>query len=118
MVKDPPNNVPLNNIVLSQTSREIFKYGDVPIFLVVLITPDSLQLTVIVPVSHYPPSARSLIQYLYDLILSSIMRQNIWIFLKYMELDFMKESEKKQSSCSDDSKMEHSSLDSQNNNSK
>ena len=53
-------------IGLSQTSREIFEDGDVPIFPMVLITLDSLQLTVIVPVSRYPPSAHSSIQSVYD----------------------------------------------------
>ena len=38
MVKDAPNHVPMNMIVLSQTSREILEDGDVPIFLVVLST--------------------------------------------------------------------------------
>ena len=59
MVKDAPNYVPMITIGLDQTSHEILEDGDVPIFLSVLITPDSLQLTVIVPVSHYPPSAQS-----------------------------------------------------------
>ena len=65
-MKDSPNHVLMNMIGLAHTSREILKDGDVPIFPVVLITPDSLQLTVIVPVSQYPPSTRSLIQYIYD----------------------------------------------------
>ena len=66
MVKDSPDHVPMNIIGLSQTSREILEDGDVPILPVVLITPDYLQLTVIVPVSHYTNYARTLIQYVYD----------------------------------------------------
>ena len=42
MVKEAPNHVLMNMIGLSQTSREILKDGDVPIFPVVLSTPDSL----------------------------------------------------------------------------
>ena len=61
MVKDAPNHVPMNMIGLAQTSRKILEDGDVPIFPLVLITPYSQQLTVIVPVSHYPPSARRLL---------------------------------------------------------
>ena len=43
MVKDAPNHVPMNMIGLAQTSREIPKDGDFPIFPVVLSTPDSLR---------------------------------------------------------------------------
>ena len=43
MVKYAPNNFPMNMIGLAQTSREIFEDSDVPIFLVVLSTLDSLQ---------------------------------------------------------------------------
>ena len=39
MVKDAPNHVPMNMIGLAQTSREILKDGDIPIFPVVLMTP-------------------------------------------------------------------------------
>ena len=42
MVKYAPNHVPMNMIGLAQTLREILEDGDVPIFLVVLSTPDSL----------------------------------------------------------------------------
>ena len=45
MVKYAPNYVPMNMIGLAQTSREILEDGDVPIFLVVLSTPYSLQLS-------------------------------------------------------------------------
>ena len=45
IVKDVPNNVPTNMIGLSLTSREILEEGDVPILMVVLSTPDSLQLS-------------------------------------------------------------------------
>ena len=55
-MKDSPNHVPMNIIGLAQTSHKIIKDGDVPIFPEFLINLDSLQLTVIVPVSHYPPS--------------------------------------------------------------
>ena len=41
-MKDAPNYVPTNMIGLAHTSREILEDGDVPIFLVVLIAPDSL----------------------------------------------------------------------------
>ena len=57
MMKDAPNNVPMNMLDLAQSSRKILEDGDVPKFLVVLITPDSLQLNVILLVSHYPHSA-------------------------------------------------------------
>ena len=57
-MKDTLNHVPINMIGLAQTSCEILEDGDVPISSVVLITPYSLQLTVIVPVSHYPPFVR------------------------------------------------------------
>ena len=42
IVKDAPNYVPMNMVGLDQTSREIIKDGKVPIFWVVLSTPDSL----------------------------------------------------------------------------
>ena len=45
MVKDDPNHVPMNMIGLAQTSREIIEDGDVQIFLVLLSTPDPLQLS-------------------------------------------------------------------------
>ena len=73
----------MNVIGLSQTSREILEDGDVPIYLVVLITPDSLQLTVIVPVSYYTPSARRfaqmLVQYIYDRTFST----SVWQWIGY-----------------------------------
>ena len=43
IVKDAPNHVPMNMIDSAQTSREILEDDDVPILLVVLIPPDSLQ---------------------------------------------------------------------------
>ena len=43
MVKDAPNNIPMNMIGLSQTSREILEEGHVPIFTVVISTRYSLQ---------------------------------------------------------------------------
>ena len=43
MMKYSPNHVPINMIGLAQTSREILEDGDVLIFPVVLINPDSLQ---------------------------------------------------------------------------
>ena len=42
MVKDTPNHIPMNIIGLAQTSRKILEDDDVPIFLVVIGTPDSL----------------------------------------------------------------------------
>ena len=42
-VEDDPNYVPMNIIGLAQTSHEILKDGDVPIFPVVLSTLDYLQ---------------------------------------------------------------------------
>ena len=45
MVKEAPNHVPMNMIGLTQTSPKILEDGDIPIFQVVIITPDSLQLT-------------------------------------------------------------------------
>ena len=43
MAKDAPNNIPMNKIGLSQTSREILEEGDILIFPVVLITPKSFR---------------------------------------------------------------------------
>ena len=43
MVKDTTNHVPMNMIGLAQISLEILEGGDVPIFTVVLSTPDYLQ---------------------------------------------------------------------------
>ena len=43
MVKDAHNHIMMNMIGLAQTSREILKDGDVPIFPVVLITPKALR---------------------------------------------------------------------------
>ena len=43
MAKYAPNYVPMNMIGLNHTSQEILKDIDIPIFLVVLCTPDSLQ---------------------------------------------------------------------------
>ena len=40
MAKDAPNHVSMNMIGLARTSREILEDGVVPIFLVVLSTPD------------------------------------------------------------------------------
>ena len=45
MVKEAPNRVPMNMIGLAQTSREILEDVDVPIFLVGLSTPDTIQLS-------------------------------------------------------------------------
>ena len=42
MVKDSPNHVSMNMIGLAQTSHEILNDSDVPIFPVVLCTPDPL----------------------------------------------------------------------------
>ena len=88
MEKDAPNHVPINMIGLAQTSRKILKDGDVPIFPVVLITPDSLQLTVIVPVSHYLPSVQRLIQYVYNrTFIASVqhMINRLWCY-NFLEL--------------------------------
>ena len=65
MIKDAPNYNLINMIGLAYTSRKITENGDVPILPVVLITPDYSQLTVLIPVSHYPTSTLRLIQYLY-----------------------------------------------------
>ena len=46
MVKDDPNQIPMNMIGLAYTSREIIEDGDILIFPVVLITPKSLWLSV------------------------------------------------------------------------
>ena len=45
MVKDATNYVLMNIIGLAQTSREIIKDGDDPIFPVVLSTPDPMHLS-------------------------------------------------------------------------
>ena len=71
MLKDAPNHVPMNMIGLAHTSRKIIEDGDVLIFPVVLITPDYLQLTVIVSVSYYPPFVQRLIQSVYERTLST-----------------------------------------------
>ena len=42
MVKDVPNNFPMNIIGLAQTSLEILEDSDILIFTVVLITPKAL----------------------------------------------------------------------------
>ena len=43
MVKDAPNNIPMNMIGLDQTSREILKDGDIIVLPVFLITPRDLR---------------------------------------------------------------------------
>ena len=43
MEKDAPNQVPMNVIILAQTSHKILEDGFVPIFPVVISTPYSLQ---------------------------------------------------------------------------
>ena len=79
-VKDTPNYVLMSMIGLAQTSLKILEDGDVPIFSVVLITPDSPQLTLLVMVSHYPPSTRRLLQYIYDRTFSAIARHSLlWL---------------------------------------
>ena len=79
MVQNTPNHVPMNTIGLDKTSREILKDVDVPLLPVVLITPDSIQLTVILMLSHNPHSPRRLIQYVYDRKFSSSVQQKILI---------------------------------------
>ena len=74
-MKDAPNHITMNMIGSAQTARKIIEDGDVPIFLVVLITPKALQEPCSRLVSHYTPSAQSLIQSLYDPIFSAIMQQ-------------------------------------------
>ena len=74
MVKDSSNYVPMNMIALNQTSLEILEYGDVLIFLVVLFTPKDLRYNLSPSVSHYPPSARRLIQSVYDYTVSAIVQ--------------------------------------------
>ena len=77
MVKDAPNHVPVNMICLAHTSRKILEESDVPIFLVVLITPTHMDHTSVPKsLSHYPPYACRLIQYLYDRTSSAIMRHS------------------------------------------
>ena len=43
MVKDAPNNIPMNMIGLAQTSYEILEEGDILILPVVLIAPKTLR---------------------------------------------------------------------------
>ena len=57
MVKDAPNNIPINIIGLAHTSREILNGGDILISLVVLITPKYLRYSCSRSGSHYSPSA-------------------------------------------------------------
>ena len=64
MVKDAPNNIPMNIIGKAQTSREILKDGGILIFPVVLITQTRMaDMSVPNSVSRYPPSLWILIQY-------------------------------------------------------
>ena len=44
-MKDAPNHVPINMISLAHTAHETLEDGNVPIFLVVVITPDPLHLS-------------------------------------------------------------------------
>ena len=75
MVKDAPNNIPDNIIGSSQTSREILEDGDIPTFPVVLITLNHIvQMNGPKSGSHYPHSARRLIQSVYGRIFSAIIR--------------------------------------------
>ena len=81
MMKDAPNHVLINMICLAQTSREILKDSDIRISPVVLITPKALRTSVKTnncswSGSHYPPSARSLIQYVYDCIFGASVQHN------------------------------------------
>ena len=64
MVKDAPNNFPMEMIGLAQTSREILKDGDVPIFPVVLSTSDPLQLILN---HHYDNTGISLSTYFVEI---------------------------------------------------
>ena len=80
MVKDAPNHVPMNMVVLAQTSRKILKDGDVPILSVLPSTPDFLQFSLtnngIVLVSRYPPYVWMLIHSVYDRKFSAIVRHS------------------------------------------
>ena len=76
-MKDAPNHVTVNMIGLAQTSHKILEDGDISISPVVLITLYYLQVTVIVPVSHYLLSVQRLIQYVYELTFSTSVQQNI-----------------------------------------
>ena len=78
MVKDAPNRIPVNLIDLAQTSREILDDGDILIFLVVLITPKASWYNRFPSVSHYPPSARSLIQSVYDRTFSASVQHKVF----------------------------------------
>ena len=74
-MKDAPNHITMNMIGSAQTARKITEDSDVPIFLVVSITPKASREPCFPSVSHYTTSARSLIQPLYEPILSAIMQQ-------------------------------------------
>ena len=75
MVKDAPNQIFQNMIGSAQTSRKILKDGEISIFPVILITLTCMVLMTGPKLgSHYPPSARRLIQYVYDRIFSAIVR--------------------------------------------
>ena len=55
-MKDDPNHVTMNMIGLAQTSRKILEDGVVPIFPVVLSTPDYLQFNcyhTVIPLSTF-----------------------------------------------------------------
>ena len=72
-VKDAPNHVPMNMIGLAQTSRKIIEDVDVPIFRVVISTPDSLQSSLnhycdctVIPLSTFCAEVDDLVQDMYD----------------------------------------------------
>ena len=72
-MKYSPNNIPDNIISQSYTSREIHKFGYIPVLPEVLNTavtvrPSSSPITEEDLVSYYTPFARSLLYYVYALL--------------------------------------------------
>ena len=85
MVKDAPKHILMNTIGLAQTSRELLEDDDILISPVVLITQKALRYNRSRPGSHYPPSARRLIQLVYDRTFSANMQYwNSYYFQLWM----------------------------------
>ena len=92
MVKDAPNHIFQNMIGSAQTSRKILKDGEISIFPVILITLTCMVLMTGPKLgSHYPPSARRLIQYVYERIFSAGMRDSppYFIFMNVIRLSYV-----------------------------
>ena len=81
-MKNTSNHITMNMIGLAHITQKILMGGDILISLVVLIAPKALRPSVYTKNSsqsgsNYPHSMRRLMQYVYDRILSSIVKQVI-----------------------------------------